>query len=123
MRSPAWRRSPRDPRHLFAWWHGHWGLGNRLHYVRGVSMGEDASRTGSGAVPQIMSAFRNTAMCYLRCRGASNIAEELRRNAAQVRPLLLARYCEKMIGPASTLLTIDSHTCQFKSASPDQRCL
>jgi predicted transposase YbfD/YdcC len=84
---------PRDiagPSTLLAWWRGHWGIENRSHYVRDVSMGEDASRIRSGAAPQIMAAFRNAAIGFLRSRGVSNIAEALRRNAAQVRPLLFA---------------------------------
>jgi predicted transposase YbfD/YdcC len=84
---------PKDaagPSTLLAWWRGHWGIENRSHYVRDVSMGEDASRIRTGAAPQIMAAFRNAAIGFLRCRGVSNIAEALRRNAAQVRPLLLS---------------------------------
>jgi predicted transposase YbfD/YdcC len=78
------------PSTLLNWWRGHWGIENRSHYVRDVSMGEDASRIRSGAAPQIMAAFRNAAIGFLRCRGVANIAEALRRNAAQVRPLLLS---------------------------------
>jgi len=79
-----------SPSTLLDWWRGHWGIENRSHYVRDVSMGEDASRIRSGAAPQIMAAFRNAAIGFLRCRGVTNIAEALRRNAAQVRPLLLS---------------------------------
>ena len=76
------------PSTLLGWWRGHWGIENRSHYVRDVSMGEDASRIRSGAAPQVMAAFRNAAVGCLRCRGVVNVAEALRRNAAQVRPLL-----------------------------------
>jgi len=78
------------PSTLLGWWRGHWRIENRSHDVRDVSMGEDASRISSGAAPQVMAAFRNAAVGFLRCRGVSNIAEALRRNAAQVRPLLLS---------------------------------
>jgi predicted transposase YbfD/YdcC len=84
---------PRDaagPSTLLAWWRGHWGIENRSHYVRDVSMGEDASRIRTGSAPQIMAALRNAAIGFLRSRGVSNIAEALRRNAAQVRSLLLS---------------------------------
>ena len=72
------------------WWRGHRGIENRSHYVRDVSMGEDASRIRSGAAPQIMAAFRNAAIGFLHRRGVANIAKALRRNAAQARPLLLS---------------------------------
>jgi hypothetical protein len=78
------------PSTLLGWWRGHWGIENRSHYVRDVSMGEDASRISSGAAPQVMAGFRNAAIGFLRCRGVVNVAEALRRNAAQVRPLLLS---------------------------------
>lgn len=77
------------PSTLLDWWRGHWGIENRSHYVRDVTMGEDASRSRSGAAPQIMAAFRNAAIGFFRCRGVVNVAEALRRNAAQVRPLLM----------------------------------
>jgi predicted transposase YbfD/YdcC len=38
---------------------GHWGIENGLHYVRDVTMGEDASRVRSGSAPQVMAALRN----------------------------------------------------------------
>lgn len=76
------------PAMILGWWRGHWGIENRSHYVRDVTMGEDASRISSGAAPQIMAAFRNAAIGFLRSRGVVNVAEALRRNASQVRPLL-----------------------------------
>ena len=65
-------------------WRGHWGIENRSHYVRDVTMGEDASRIRTGSGPQILAAFRNAAIGWLRLQGVANIAEALRRNAAQV---------------------------------------
>ena len=35
---------------------GHWGIENGLHYVRDVTMGEDASRVRKGSAPQVMAA-------------------------------------------------------------------
>jgi hypothetical protein len=78
------------PATLLGWWRGHWGIENRSHYVRDVSLGEDASQISSGKAPQILAAFRNAAVGFLRCRGVVNIAEALRRNAAQVRPLMVS---------------------------------
>jgi hypothetical protein len=74
---------------LLAWWRGHWGIENRLHWVRDVLLGEDASRIRMGAAPQVMAALRNAAVSLLRLLGASNIAEALRANPYRV-PALLA---------------------------------
>ena len=38
---------------------GHWGIENGLHYVRDVTMGEDASRVRKGSSPQVLAALRN----------------------------------------------------------------
>lgn len=73
---------------LAAWWRGHWGIENRSHYVRDVTMGEDASRVRTGSAPQVLAAFRNAAIGWLRLCKTENIAEALRRNAAQVPRLL-----------------------------------
>lgn len=57
---------------------GHWAIENRLHYVRDVTLGEDASRIRSGAAPQAMAAVRNTVLSVLRLQGVSNCAAGLR---------------------------------------------
>lgn len=61
---------------------GHWGIENRLHYVRDVTFGEDLCQVRKGAAPQVMAALRNTVIGLLRQNGIKNIAEALRRNAA-----------------------------------------
>lgn len=75
---------------LLEWTRGHWGIENRLHYVRDVTMGEDANRTRVGSGPQVLAAFRNMAVTKLRLDGSANIAASLRRNAARVRDLLVS---------------------------------
>jgi len=61
---------------------GHWGIENRLHWVRDVTFDEDRCQVRSGAAPQVMAALRNTAIALLRCEGAGNIAAALRSYAA-----------------------------------------
>ncbi len=61
---------------------GHWGIENKLHWVRDVTFGEDACQVRKGSAPQVMAALRNTAIGLLREVGVVNIAEALRRNAA-----------------------------------------
>lgn len=61
---------------------GHWEVENRLHWVRDVSMGEDASRVRSGEAPQVLAALRNLALGLLRAEGVGNIAAAFRERAA-----------------------------------------
>src|SRR5262249_12885256 len=69
---------------LLSWSRGHGTIEDRSHYVRDVSLGEDASRIRKGSGPQVMAALRNLAIGLLRSTGATNIAEAMRRNAARV---------------------------------------
>jgi hypothetical protein len=69
---------------LLAWWRGHWGIENRLHWVRDVTFGEDASRIRLGGAPQFLAAMRNAAISLLRSLGVTNIAAALRENACKV---------------------------------------
>jgi predicted transposase YbfD/YdcC len=74
-----------DARQLLQWVRGHWSIENRSHYVRDVTLGEDASRVRQGSGPQVLAAVRNAALGLLRQWGGfESIAEALRRNAARV---------------------------------------
>lgn len=73
-----------DAATLLAHWRGHWGIENRLHYVRDVTLGEDASQIRKGTAPQALAALRNAAISLLRAGGATNIAAALRRNACRI---------------------------------------
>ena len=68
---------------LQALWRGHWGIENRLHYVRDVTLGEDASRMRTGNEPQALAAIRNTVIGTLRRAGHTNIAAALRTYASK----------------------------------------
>jgi hypothetical protein len=81
---PEWA----DAGALLAWWRGHWGIENRTHWVRDVTMGEDASRIRTGAAPEVMAGLRNAAISLLRLSGLTNIAEALRENLYHARDLL-----------------------------------
>ena len=63
---------------LLGWWQGHWGIENRSHYVRDVTLGEDACRIRTGDAPQTLAALRNVVVSLLRLEGHSNIAAGLR---------------------------------------------
>lgn len=68
-------------RRLLALARGHWAIENRLHYVRDVTCGEDASTVRSGAAPQVMSGLRSAHLALLRHAGWRNMAEAHRHYA------------------------------------------
>ena len=43
----------------------HWRIENSLHYVRDVTLGEDACRVRRGTAPQILAALRNAVVHLL----------------------------------------------------------
>ena len=57
----------------------HWQVENRLHYVRDVALGEDASRIRRN--PGIFALLRSFALNLLRFNGIGNISEALYDNA------------------------------------------
>ena len=73
---------------LLARWRDHWGIENRLHWVRDVSFGEDQCQVKTGHAPQNLAAFRNAAITALRLAGYQEIAATLREFAYQPRKLL-----------------------------------
>jgi Transposase DDE domain len=72
-----------DAKALLALARGHWGIENRLHYVRDVAFEEDRSQMRVGAVAQTFAACRNLAIGLLRAAGAVSIAASLRTYAAR----------------------------------------
>ena len=81
---------------LEALWRGHWTIENPLHYVRDVTMGEDASQIHTGHAPQALAALRNGIISLLRRKGWTNIADALRYYGASVHHAL------QLIGAAPT---------------------
>jgi predicted transposase YbfD/YdcC len=69
------------PAVLAGWVQGHWGIENRLHWVRDVTFDEDRSGVRTGAGPRVMASLRNTAISLLRLAGWTNIAAALRHHA------------------------------------------
>jgi hypothetical protein len=72
-----------DPTRLLRLLRGHWHSENKSHWVRDVTFDEDRSQVRSGALPQVLAAFRNAAIGLLRGAGETNIAAACRRTAAQ----------------------------------------
>lgn len=68
---------------LLGLWRGHWGIENRVHWVRDVTFDEDRCQVRSGAAPQVLAALRNLVISVIRQAGHHNIAAALRRHAAR----------------------------------------
>ena len=69
---------------------GHWGIENRLHWIRDVTFAEDNSQIRTGTGPAVMATLRNLAVSRHRLAGASNIAAACRhvsRHPNRVLPL------------------------------------
>jgi predicted transposase YbfD/YdcC len=58
---------------------GHWGIENRLHYVRDVTLGEDGCRVRKGSAPQVLAAVRNAVIHLLAGVDAASTAAAIRR--------------------------------------------
>ena len=67
-----------DAARLLEIWRGHWGIENRVHWVRDVVFGEDQSQVRTGTAPQLMAALRNLVIGMLRLGGVKNISAALR---------------------------------------------
>lgn len=72
-----------NPQALLKLWREHWHIENKLHYVRDVTFGEDASQVRTGNLAQTMACLRNVAIAGLRLLGFQNIAAGLRRGSAK----------------------------------------
>ncbi len=62
---------------------------NRVHYVRDVTMGEDAHQIRSGNAPQMLAALRNSIIGLIRNKGWTNIADALRHYGASAHCALM----------------------------------
>jgi predicted transposase YbfD/YdcC len=71
---------------------GHWGIENKLHWVRDVIFDEDRSSVRTGNAPRVMATLRSTAISVLRLTGTTSIARATRHHARDadrpVEPLL-----------------------------------
>jgi len=77
-----------DAAFLLKHWRGHWGIENRLHWVRDVTFGEDKCQVKKGHGPQNLAVFRNIVINLLRLAGHKEIAPTLREFSYHPRKLL-----------------------------------
>src|SRR4029453_9933721 len=79
-----------SPAQLAGWLRGHWRIENRLHWVRDVTFGEDASHARTGSLPRVMASLRNLAVGAVRLAGHPNLAAALRHTGRDpARPLAI----------------------------------
>jgi predicted transposase YbfD/YdcC len=67
-----------DIQRIMSLWRGHWGIENKLHWVRDEVFREDRCTIRKGSSPQIMAALRNLIIglaCKLRIPTADMLAE------------------------------------------------
>ncbi len=60
----------------------HWAIENGLHYVRDVTLEEDACRVRRGTAARALASLRNAAVYLLRQRNGDNLAAATRELAA-----------------------------------------
>ena len=68
---------------------GHWGIENRNHYVRDVTLAEDASRIRKN--PGIVARFRSFALNIMRFNGVTNVAQNCWSGALDLNVILAYR--------------------------------
>ena len=83
-----------SPAQIATWVQGHWGIENKLHWVRDVVFDEDRSTVRTGNAPRVMATLRSTAISVLRLAGITDIARATRHHARDAnRPAQLLLTC------------------------------
>jgi predicted transposase YbfD/YdcC len=61
---------------------GHWGIENKVHWIRDVLLGEDAHHAYLGNTAHTMAALRNLALALIRLAGHTRIKQIMERHHA-----------------------------------------
>jgi predicted transposase YbfD/YdcC len=77
------------PEHIAAYIRNHWGIENKVHLVRDVTLREDASKVSAGSRPRALATLRNLLMGLIRQADHDDIAATIR-EAEYDNDLLLA---------------------------------
>jgi predicted transposase YbfD/YdcC len=78
-----------DPLTLLDINRGHWGIENKLHYVRDVTFNEDHCRIRKKSGAHVMACFRNIVINLFRLWKIKNIAQALRHFAWNAKDFIL----------------------------------
>ena len=73
------KRQVADAKDLLGLTRQHWGIENKLHYVRDETLGEDRCRARKGDSAQVLAAIRNAAVYLLGQVNPTNKAAATRR--------------------------------------------
>lgn len=73
-----------QPATVANWVQQHWGIKNRLHWIRDVTFDEDRCRVRTGNDAEVMATIRNLVISLLRLAGWDNIAAGLRHTSRNV---------------------------------------
>lgn len=57
---------------------GHWGIENKVHWVRDVTFDEDRSQIRTGNGPRVFASLRNAVISLIRLSNHDNIAKAIR---------------------------------------------
>jgi hypothetical protein len=76
------KRQGADAQTLLHLVRAHWGIENKLHYVRDETLGEDRCRARKGSTPEVLAALRNVAVFLPDKVEAASNAAATRRFAA-----------------------------------------
>ena len=66
------------PEHIAAYIRSHWGIENQVHWVRDVTLREDASKVRAASRPRNIATLRNLQTGLIRQHGRTGIAATLR---------------------------------------------
>jgi predicted transposase YbfD/YdcC len=86
-----------DAAALLVYLRDHWRIENGLHYVRDVTLGEDACRVRSRSAPQVLAAMRNVVVHLLASVDAKSrpeAIEQLQIDPEQAKRLIGIPQCE-----------------------------
>lgn len=77
-----------DPTKLLSLWRNHWGIENRVHWIRDTVWQEDRCRVKHPTGGHNLACFRNAAINLFRLAKIPNITAAVRKNAYRVDHLL-----------------------------------
>ena len=107
-----------QPKVVAAWIQGHWGIENRLHWVRDVVFDEDRHQLRTGNGPKVMATLRNLAISLIRLfhGTATSIASTTRSLSRQPKRAIrlltqtprLNRLCRPPGSQGATLVGMDT---------------
>jgi hypothetical protein len=69
-------------------WRGHWSIENKLHWVRDVVLGEDASRVRRDHAPHALACLRNAMISLVKSLGYASVTQARRHFALNLHEAL-----------------------------------